>query len=272
MRIAFTIIHNGLHHLNHNNQAQNILDVCDLWIVVEGASKSNGSTKWCKEFPPHLHNNGSSIDGTCEFLNKLSKETNKLVYIPSNGFWESKDVQVNRAIEEVRKVTDKCFLWQIDIDEQWSLAAMETAEQELVKQGTIAGCFRANCKVGKNLRAVGEWGEAYSCGYIRLWNWSGEDFLCHEPPILKGTEKIDPTMLSPVFVHYNYYFKTDVEFKDAWYGGHEGILERWNLLNSLDEKFFPMHISNLITGSWGKTKSAIVYDPPIQIKLLIIFT
>jgi hypothetical protein len=60
---------------------------------------------------------------------------------------------------------------------------------------------------------------------------------------------------------YNYYFKSDVEFKDAWYGGHEGILERWNLLNSLDEKFFPMHISNLITGSWGKTNSAIVYDP-----------
>ena len=25
MRVAFTIIHNGLHHLKHNNQAENIM-------------------------------------------------------------------------------------------------------------------------------------------------------------------------------------------------------------------------------------------------------
>jgi FkbM family methyltransferase len=259
MRIAFTIIHNGLHHLKHNNQAQNILKFCDKWIVVEGAAKSNGSTQWCKSFPEHLHNNGASIDGTCEFLEDLSKQTDKLVYIKSNGFWNSKDDQVNRAIQEVKKITDKCFLWEIDADEQWTSEAMDIAEKELSELSGISATFRADCYVGKNLKALGEWGEAKSCGYIRLWKWSGQNFICHEPPILEGAG-MNPAMLSPRFKHYNYYFKKDVIFKDLWYGGHEGILERWKLLNSLHEKFFPLHISNLITGDWGKSSAAIIYS------------
>jgi hypothetical protein len=131
MRIVFSIIHNGLHHLHHNTQYENILKSCDKWIVVEGASRSNGSTKWCNEFPDDLHLNGGSIDGTREFLEFLSKETDKLIYIPSNGFWQSKDHQVNRAIEEVKKITNRCWLWEIDIDEQWELEQMDAAEKEL---------------------------------------------------------------------------------------------------------------------------------------------
>lgn len=258
MRIAFTIIHNGLHHLEHNDQAQNILNACDYWIVVEGAARSNGSTKWCKEFPEHLHFNGGSIDGTREFLKKLSNNP-KLVYIESNGFWNSKDYQVNRAIDEVKKLTDSCFLWQIDIDEQWTISAMDKAEKELMAKNAKAGTFRADCRIGKNLRAIGEWGEAKTYGYTRLWNWAGEYFHCHEPPVLEGQLGKDPTMLTPTFVHYNYYFDQDVMFKNAWYGGHEDIYERWRLLNELPERFFPMHISNLITGEWGRTNSSIVY-------------
>ena len=74
MRIIFSIIFNGLHHLLHNDQFRFILNNCDKWIVVEGASQSNGSTKWCKQMPPEYHNNGSSIDGTKEFLEELSQQ------------------------------------------------------------------------------------------------------------------------------------------------------------------------------------------------------
>jgi hypothetical protein len=259
MRIAFTIIHNGLHHLIHNEQNAKILDACDYWVVVEGASQSNGSTRWCKEFPEYLHKNGGSIDGTQEFLSDLASKEPRLVYVQSNGFWESKDQQVNRAIEEVRKLTSSCWLWQIDADEQWDEQAMCDAEDELAAIMAVAGTFRADCRIGKRLRAIGEWGEARTFGYIRLWKWNGEGFICHEPPILDGQMGIDPVMLTPAFTHYNYYFEQDVQFKDAWYGGHEGILDRWRLINSLDRRFFPVHISNLITGEWGKTNSSIVY-------------
>jgi hypothetical protein len=163
---------------------------------------------------------------------------------------------VNRAVEEVRKLTDSCYLWQIDIDEQWTAESMTAAEQELT---TIAGSFRADCYVGKQLRAIGEWGECRSYGYIRLWRWSGQNFICHEPPLLDGAGN-DAILLKPRFKHFNYYFEQDVAFKDAWYGGHDGILERWRLLNELPQRNFPLHISNLITGEWGKTNSAIIYD------------
>jgi FkbM family methyltransferase len=260
MRIAFSIIHNGLHHLKHNNQFSNILDSCDAWVVVEGASLSNGSTRWCKDFPEHLHQNGGSNDGTREFLRDLAAENEKLIYVPSDGFWNSKDDQVNRAIDEVRRLANNCFLWEIDIDEQWTSEQMDQAEKELMRHGSKAGCFRSKCFVGENLRAVGEWGEARSCGYTRLWMWEGESFICHEPPVLDGLMGVDPTMLSPVFRHYNYYFEKDVLFKDQWYGGHENIHERWRLLNLLDKRCFPVHISNLITGPWGNSNSAIVWE------------
>jgi len=259
VRIAFTIIHNGLHHLQHNNQYQRILQSVDRWVVVEGASRSNGSTRWCKEFPAHLHANGKSIDGTAEFLRELSANNSKLIYVESDGFWNSKDDQVNRAVEEVRKLTHSCWLWQIDIDEQWTESSMSDAESELEASGQIAGTFRADCRIGNRLRAVGEWGEARTFGYIRLWKWSGQKFICHEPPIIEGQMGIDPKMLSQTFTHYNYYFEQDVAFKDAWYGGHEQILDRWKLINSLHERFFPMHISTFITGEWGKTNSSIIY-------------
>jgi hypothetical protein len=259
MRVAFTIIHNGLHHLKHNKQAERILQNCDLWVVVEGAARSNGSTRWCKEFPSHLHENGRSVDGTHEYLTELQKTVSNLLYVPSDGFWDSKDTQVNRAIEEVRKRTESCWLWQIDADEHWTAESMTAAEHELQVSGQIAGAFAADCRVGKNLRAIGDWGECRTYGYIRLWKWNGQDFVCHEPPLLDGAGN-DAILLKPRFTHFNYYFEQDVLFKDLWYGGHEGIYERWRLLNSLSEKNFPLHISNLITGEWGRTNSAIVWE------------
>ena len=226
---------------------------------MEGAAHSNGSTRWCKEFPPHLHNNGRSVDGTHEFLLEMSTKYPNLIYVPSNGFWHSKDEQVNRAVAEVRKITDRCHLWQIDADEQWTAESMSRAESELDAQDGIAGAFRAQCLVGKRLRAIGEWGECRTHGYIRLWKWSGQNFICHEPPLLNGAGR-DAVLLSPRFIHYNYYFEQDVRFKDSWYGGHEGIYERWSLLNSLSARNFPLHISNLITGEWGRTNSAIIWE------------
>jgi hypothetical protein len=260
MRVIFSIILNGKHHLLHNDQYKFILDNCDKWVVVEGASRSNGSTRWCKSFPEEYHNNGGSVDGTREFLEKLSLENSKLVYVPSNGFWNSKDDMVNRAIEEIKKITDKCFLWEFDIDEQWTSDAMNQAEKELVEQNFKYGAFRSRYYLGKNLIAKGHWGEGRDGGYIRLWNWSGESFVRHEPPTLEGCEVEDGTTLTPVFDHYAYYFEEDVKFKDLWYSGHEQIYDRWKYINQLPREVFPIHISALITGYWGTTDTGIFWN------------
>jgi len=257
MRIVFSIVLNGLHHLLHNDQYRFILNNCDKWIVVEGASESNQSTRWCKKMPDEYHKNGGSVDGTREFLYELSQQNSKLVYIPSDGFWHSKDVQVNRAIEEVKKITNKCFLWEFFIDEQWTAEAMNQAEREMIEDDVKVGAFQSNCYIGKNIKPVGEW--AGDGGIIRLWNWEDEFFERHEPPTLAGCKDKKNKLLTPKFDHYNYYFEKDVKFKDAWYSGHEQILERWKIITALPKENFPMHLSSLITGYWGTTKSYLVW-------------
>ena len=58
MRIAFSIILNGLHHLQHNNYYQTMLDNFDYWVIVEGQALPNGSTSWCKQLNEKYQING----------------------------------------------------------------------------------------------------------------------------------------------------------------------------------------------------------------------
>lgn len=250
-RIAFTIIFNGKHHLEHNDYYKTMLDNFDHWVVVEGASKSIGSTSWCKTIGEKYHKNGSSNDGTIELLEKIAEENPKLTFVKSNGFWNGKDEQVNVAMQEVKKITNSCFLWEVDIDEQWSLPEIEKAEKELVEKGGKTGLFKCEYYVGDDLIVRGEWGEG---PYNRLWRWSGENFSTHEPPVLEGGNGKE-VLLESRFNHYSYYFQKDVEFKNDWYSGHEDILPNW--LNLKNETEFPIHVSKLVTGPWGKTNAFI---------------
>lgn len=258
-RVAFTIIFNGLHHLKHNDYYKFILDNFDHWVIAEGAVQSNGSTSWCKTMPLWCHDNGRSIDGTLKFLEDLSKTNSNLSLITKNGFWNSKDEQVNGCITELKKYYDNGYLWQIDCDEQWSLENLERAETLLEQENLKTACFPARSWLGKNLLAKGEWGECIRDGYRRLWKWQGEQFQTHEPPLLDGIN--DPMKMLPIyFDHYNYYFEKDVAFKDIWYSGHEGILENWKMLQTLPKEVFPLDIKNFFSHGWNAmTDTKIVH-------------
>lgn len=257
-RVAFTIIFNGLHHLRHNDYAEYLAKHLDLWIIVEGAAKSQGSTGWCKEMPEEWHRDGHSIDGTLEYLVELSGKYDKFHIVSSDGFYDSKDHMVNRAILALREYGEQfnpCYLYQIDVDEQWTIEQMAKAERMLEIEKAKAGTFLCNYYVGPNLIAAGEWGEGKKLSYRRLWRWEGEYFRTHEPPELEGGNGKE-ILLPQRFNHYAYYFEQDVKFKDQWYGGHEGIYERWLMLQN--ETVFPQPISRLITGPWGKTQTEIM--------------
>lgn len=248
-RFAFTIILNGLHHLQHNDYYKFMLNNFDYWIIAEGASNNYGSTSWCKPAIAEYHNQGRSVDGTFEFLNNLVKNNSNVKLVTKNGLWLSKDEQVNTAIQELKKYENSGYLWQIDIDEQWTLEDIQKAEKQLKEINLNSAAFPARSWLGKNLLAKGEWGECMNGGYIRLWNWNGEYFKSHEPPTLtigNGNHK----MLPIYFDHYNYYFEKDVEFKDKWYSGHEGILQNWKNLQKLEKENFPKHISSFFNGGW----------------------
>lgn len=247
-RIAFTIILNGLHHLKHNNYGEFLAKNFDYWIIVEGASKNYGSTSWCKEMPSKYHKNGKSIDGTIEYIKKLKNKYNNIIFVESNGLWNSKDDMVNRCVEEARKITNRCFLWQVDIDEVWTKEQIIKSEEELRQNRSKTGKFKVFQFVGENLIAFGkDWA---GVPFTRLWDWSGENFLSHEPPVLNTPDKSE-ILLSEKMKHYAFYFEEDVKFKNDWYNDHEGSFEMWKKLKN--EKIFPQHITYLFPNFKGSS-------------------
>jgi hypothetical protein len=257
MRIAFTIVLNGFKHLLHNNFYENMIKNFDHWIIVEGVANPGGSTNWCKPIPDIFHSNFCSVDGTTEFLDKYVNAKIRVLR-PVDRPWDSKDQQVNAAISEIKRITDKCFLWQIDVDEQWDAKDLDAAEQLLIQKEGKTGCFLCDYYVGPNQKVIGEWGEGRRVPYRRLWAWFGEEFEKHEPPTLKG--KNGPGLLLPQrFKHYAYYYEEDVIFKEVYYQGYEGLHERWL---KVQENRSTMDIKALLGDKvwWSNTQTYIIYE------------
>ncbi len=266
MRVGFTIALNALHHFKHNDYAWKLAKQLDHWVIVEGAAGSTGSTSWCKTIPEEYHDDGLSTDGTTSFLQEFEIDHSNVHVAQKPGGWANKDEMVNEAVKMLRKIVEKelngdfsnVFLWQIDADEQWALLDMAAAETEITDCNCDVGEFYANYYLGDHLMAIGEWGEGKKLPYRRLWNWNGQMFKTHEPPQLEDCDS--PRVLCPQrFNHYAYKHECDVQFKDAWYSGHEGIYDRWLLLQQLEERDFPRPIRELITGPWGETDTQIVW-------------
>lgn len=225
-RVAFTIIYNGLHHLKHKGYAEYMAKHLDCWVFVDGLAGNGGSTSWCKNL-----NGCSSDDGTVEYLRELQRKYPNIILRMTDKKWHSKDHMVNTAIDMLKEKTTDAFLWQIDVDEQWTSEIMTLSEQKLLEEKGKTGVFHANYFMGKNLLAYGMWGEGVGFPYKRLWAWRGEYFLKHEPPtLLRGNGK--EVLIPFKFDHYAYYFEQDVLFKSKYYGGHERIYENWRKLNT----------------------------------------
>lgn len=259
-RVAFTIVLNGMKHLLHNNYAEFILKNFDHWYVVEGVARSTGSTSWCREMPQDFHNNYHSIDGTLEYLQALTNTHNNLTVISREGGWDNKDCMVNAAAQHINKDNGECFVWELDVDEQWTLEDLKGAEQSLEQAKGKTGTFLSDYYVGKDLLAIGAWGEGKGLPYRRLWHWNKDSFHAHEPPMLRNGD--DPIIHLPHrFKHYAYYFEEDVAFKDKWYGSQQGTLQLWQALQK--ETVFPQPISKLLPSTfyWSTTNTKIVKVP-----------
>lgn len=255
VRAAFTIAFHAKHHLER--MIPPLLPLFDLWVVVEGPSDSGGSTGWCKRIPArYLTPSGHSKDGTCEWLWEAASRYPQLRVVTREGAWKSKDEMVNRAVEVIRTWSGEreIFLWEFDADEYWKEKDILSAEENLVRKGGDTGLFLSDYFVGPDLIARGEWGEGKKLPYRRLWRWRGAPFASHEPPVLEGGNGIE-VLLPERFDHLAYFFEEDVRFKDAWYGGHEGIYKRWKKLQKA--RTFPQPLSSLLKGSWGKTDTTI---------------
>lgn len=273
MRLGFTIIFNGLHHLKHNNYAERLVDMLDYWAIVEGYANPNGTTRWCKDLSrSDWCKDGHSVDGTVDYLMDLDRRHDNVllhdwnsVFFNADGVagWISKDSMVKSAIgiflNQPQHVFNECDLWQIDVDEQWTQEQMDMAEGLLNGTGAKTGMFLCDFYVGRNLIAKGDWGEGRLFPYRRLWKWNGELFKTHEPPMLEGGNGLE-VLLPPRFKHYAYYFDQDVKFKEDYYR-YAGLFERWKKIQDIE--LWTMPVSELIDDWWGRTDTIIervVYD------------
>jgi len=231
LRAAITIAYNGLNHFNHKGFTEFMIANFDYWIIVEGASKNGGSTSWCKTH----RGSHNSTDGTVEFLQSIASD--KVLIYSHDKFYSSKDEQFNKGIQMLKKLTQSCYLWQVDCDERWKLEDIELAERKLWRSEAKCASFQFNHWVKDNILAVGDWG---SGRVNRLWKWKGQSFESHEPAVMKGQRKV--LELPMKFDHYSMVFADDVKFKAKFYRGHEQVYVNWQ---NLDQLSFPCHINNL---------------------------
>jgi glycosyltransferase involved in cell wall biosynthesis len=253
MRIAFTIIFNGLHHLKHFNYLETLLPTFDYWVFVEGACNPTGSTRWCKPILDKYHKDGHSIDGTLEYLRNMANINKKVILVENNGFWNNKDDMVNAAMPFIKSKKPK-FLWQIDCDEMWNNEQIVEAEEIMILSKSLTGTFLSEYYVKENLIAIGEWGEGHRCPYNRVWRYNGQSFASHEPPILEGGNgKVN--LLPQMFKHYAYYYEHDVLFKQDFYG-YTNLHKNWVALSKM---ITPIRLNYfLMDGGWSKSKTLIV--------------
>lgn len=260
MRIAFTIVLNGLHHLKHNDYAEKLVNMVDYWIIVDGAAGNQGSSEWCKKMLCRYHKDGGSVDDTIGYLYELHTQNDNMVITLANGLpWPSKDEMVRYAIIKAVLLSSEAFLWQVDIDEQWTASQMRLAEEELMRAPGDTGMFLCDFYVGKDILAKGDWGEGNAFPYRRLWHWKGQQFKSHIPPILEGGNGKE-VLLSQRFKHYAYYFEQDVEFKSNYYTGYEDILKNWKKIQDLPDEDFPLPASRLINNRWTRKNTQLIKE------------
>ncbi len=132
---------------------------------------------------------------------------------------------LNRALEEMGNGT----LLQLDADELWGVEDLEKLE---VPEDADTLQVKANFWVGPRIKVVSQhsWGNR-ATEWIRVWRFRrGQYFTKHEPPILKGGQKA-VAKSAVCFDHYAYYFRSQVEFKQRYYGQrYQNAVEQWEAL------------------------------------------
>lgn len=249
-RIALTIAYNAMNHLKHGRFVEFMVNNFDLWVIVEGCSRNGGSTSWCK----HMNLPHHSTDGTAEYVKELAESHKNVRAYSHHKHYKSKDEQVNKGIEIIKTAYQSGWLWQVDVDEHWTIEDMEAAERELWRLPFKAAEFQFNHYVKRDIIAVGEWGSGW---VTRLWKWTGQSFASHEPAVLHNEGK--PIKLRQKFNHYSLIFEDDVRHKAKSYKGHEPIYLNWKKLDTLDWTQ-PNHVSCLFGthNPIGRTESYLI--------------
>ncbi|TBR60236.1 glycosyl transferase family 1 [Westiellopsis prolifica IICB1] len=248
----FTIVLNGEPFIRYHIEVFKQLSFKWHWHIVEGVAKLQHDTGWSLklggQISDTIHCNGRSNDTTTEYLDELVRQypDNITVYRQPEGvFWDGKREMVN---EPLFNINEECLLWQIDVDELWTVNQICTARQMFIdnpeKTAAFYWCWYF---VGENLMISTR--NCYSQNprqeWLRTWRYKpGAVWVAHEPPTLeeplsngqwRNVAAINPFLHHEtekhglVFQHFAYVTQNQLEFKEQYYG-YKNAVSHWKNL------------------------------------------
>ena len=260
----FTIVLNGEPFIRHHIDVFKRLNFTWHWHIIEGVADLKHDTGWSVQFggkiTGELHRNGLSNDGTTEYLNELAQQfpENITVYRnPKSAFWDGKLEMVNAPLVNINKT---CLLWQVDVDEYWTLEQIGMAHKMFEDQpDRSAAYYLCNFFVGPELVITtrNTYGNHTDYEWLRTWRCNaGDRWTAHEPPRLCRRDQkgqwIDIAKINPfmhletesnnlIFNHYAYVTEQQLRFKEIYYG-YSNAVKSWKTLQSVEN--LPVHLKD----------------------------
>jgi glycosyltransferase involved in cell wall biosynthesis len=271
----FTIVLNGQPFIRYHIEVFKQLPFKWHWHIVEGVADLKHDSAWSIPLGGHIsdeiHQNGRSYDGTTEYLNELAQiyPDNVTIYRkPEDVFWDGKREMVNAPLINIQ---DECLLWQVDVDELWTLEQVCTARQIFInnpeKTAAFYWCWYF---VGEKLIITTR--NCYTQNpqqeWLRTWRFKpGAFWAAHEPPILvesladgqyKNIASVNPFVhketesFGLVFQHFAYVTAEQLRFKEQYYGYNDAV-SQWKALQ--DTNKFPVILREYLR--WVKDETQV---------------
>ena len=250
----FTIVLNGQPFIEYHIEVLKQLPFKWHWHIIEGVADLKHDTSWSVQLggniSDELHKNGLSYDGTKEYLDELAKlyPDNITIYRkPEGEFWDGKREMVNAPLANIQ---EECLLWQVDVDELWTLEQICTArEMFITNSDKTAAFYWCWYFVGEKLIISTRncYAQNPQQDWLRTWKFKpGAFWAAHEPPILvellldgkhQNIAAVNPFSHDEteknglVFQHFAYVTSEQLRFKEQYYG-YNNAASQWQALQS----------------------------------------
>ncbi|MEA5518137.1 FkbM family methyltransferase [Limnoraphis robusta] len=258
----FTIVLNGEPFIRYHIDVFKQLSCKWHWHIIEGVADLKHDTAWSLQngglVTDEIHQNGLSKDGTSEYIDEIAKlyPENITVYRKPEGvFWDGKREMVNAPLPNIQ---EECLLWQVDVDELWTVEQINTARQLFIthpeKTAAFYWCWYF---VGEDLVISTRncYAQNPQQDWLRTWRFKpGAFWAAHEPPILveplaegqqQNVAAVNPFLHAEtekqglIFQHFAYVTPEQLKFKEQYYG-YTNAVNLWNTLQS--ETNFPVYL------------------------------
>jgi glycosyltransferase involved in cell wall biosynthesis len=244
-----TIVLNGEPFIRYHIEAFKQLPFKWHWHIVEGVAHLKHDTAWSLQLggsvTDQIHNQGRSIDGTSEYIDKIARiyPENVTVYRKPEGvFWDGKREMVNEPL--IASIHEECLLWQVDADELWTVEQICNARQMFLdnpeKTAAFYWCWYF---LGENLVISSRncYAQNPQQEWLRTWRFKpGAVWAAHEPPTLveplpngewRNVASVNPWLHEEteerglVFQHFAYVIPEQLKFKEQYYGYTNALLQ-----------------------------------------------